>query len=126
MCSDPSVSFSEVIDRCGVTNLALSLNKILVSHIQSMLPGLRIRIAAQIDKRSQEMKLYGDTAPADTPMEQFLLTPSSPSISHRSCFRGALLLSMLTEYCQRYAAVLDGRSETIVHDLSGKTSVLDT
>ena len=29
---------------------------------------------------------------------------------------------MLTEYCQRYAAVLDGRSETIVHDLSGKTS----
>ena len=44
-----------------------------------MLPGLRMRIAAQIDKRSQEMKLYGDTAPADTPMEQFQLTRTSLS-----------------------------------------------
>lgn len=56
--------------RCGIANLASTLNKILVSHIQSMLPGLRMKILAQIDKRSQEMKLYGDEPTLDTPMEQ--------------------------------------------------------
>lgn len=57
--------------QCGITNLALTLNKILVSHIQAMLPGLRMKIMAQIDKRSQEMKIYGDAPSLDTPMEQY-------------------------------------------------------
>lgn len=48
----------------------MTLNKILVSHIQSMLPGLRMKILGQIDKRMQEMQLYGDEPPTDTPMEQ--------------------------------------------------------
>jgi len=65
--------YYEVVHRCGTTNLAMTLNKILVSHIQSMLPGLRMKILGQIDKRMQEMQLYGDEPPTDTPMEQGVL-----------------------------------------------------
>lgn len=100
--------YYEVVDRCGVANLAQNLNKILVSHIQRLLPNLRLKISGQIERKTQEMKLYGDAPPADTPME-----------------RGALLLSLLTEYSQRFSAMIDGRSETVVINLSGRLLIFD-
>eukprot|EP00210_Caulerpa_lentillifera_P001828 g1758.t1 len=103
-----NTEYYEVIERCGVANLAQNLNKILVSHIQRLLPNLRMKISGQIERKTQEMKLYGDAPLLDTPME-----------------RGVLLLSLLTEYSQRFSAMIDGRSETVVLNLSGGAKIRD-
>eukprot|EP00210_Caulerpa_lentillifera_P006853 g6550.t2 len=100
--------YYEVIHRCGVENLAKNLNKILTSHIERLFPDLRRKIGVQIERKDQEMKLYGDAQPANTPMEQ-----------------GVLILGLLSDYTRRFRSLIDGKSETIILTLSGGAKIRD-
>lgn len=99
---EENTEYSEVIDCCGMANLRRILNKILASHIQRLLPTLKMKINVQIDQKSQEMELYGDAPVIDTPLKQ-----------------GSLILSLIFRYSQCFSAVIDGKSDAILLNLSG-------
>lgn len=100
---EDNIEYFEVIDRCGVANLRRILNKALVSHVERLLPSVRMKISVQIDQKRQEMELYGDTPVVDSPLKQ-----------------GALILSLISRYNQRFSAMIDGKNDAILLDLSGR------
>ncbi|CAD7704395.1 unnamed protein product [Ostreobium quekettii] len=102
------LEYREAASQTGVPNLAQRLNSILVAHIQSMLPGLRRQITHEIEKRNAELRDYGDAPPTDS-----------------ATARGAVLLGLLSEYCQRFASMLDGRSENVLVGLAGGAKIRD-
>ncbi|GMH32307.1 hypothetical protein BSKO_00141 [Bryopsis sp. KO-2023] len=102
------LEYRDVSNQCGIENLAKRLNSILVAHIQAMLPGLRFQINKELERRNTELREYGDPPPTDSTMG-----------------RGAMLLGLLSEYCQRFSAMLDGRSESVLIDLAGGAKIRD-
>eukprot|EP00803_Ostreobium_quekettii_P000358 evm.model.scf_2577.1 EVM.evm.TU.scf_2577.1 scf_2577:2056-6930(-) len=102
------LEYREVSTQTGVPQLAQRLNSILVAHIQTILPGLRREIAREKEKRTAELRDYGDAPPTDS-----------------ATARGAMLLGLLSEYCQRFASMLDGRSENVLAGLAGGAKIRD-
>lgn len=95
--------YEEVVEHCGVGNLAKRLNNILVDHIRQLLPGLRKKINEAVDSRAAELRSYGDALPLES-----------------SAAKGALLLQLLCDYADRFKQYLDGRSQDVLlMELSG-------
>lgn len=95
--------YATVAERCGVSMLAQTLNQILVEAITEALPALRARIQENIDIRRRELRFLGDSPPAQT-----------------DAARGALLLSILDSYSERFSAMLDGYGEHVpISELAG-------
>ncbi|XP_024383006.1 dynamin-related protein 3A [Physcomitrium patens] len=93
--------YHNLADRCGVPQLAIKLNTILVQHIKSILPDLKARISTQMITLQKELAGYGE-------------------ITDSKSGQGALLLNILTKYSHGFQSVVDGKYEEMsTTELSG-------
>ncbi|XP_027347747.1 dynamin-related protein 3A-like isoform X2 [Abrus precatorius] len=93
--------YSGLADCCGVPQLAKKLNKILAQHIKVVLPGLRARISASLVALAKEHASYGE-------------------ITESKAGQGALLLNILSKYCDAFSSMVEGRNEEMsTSELSG-------
>ncbi|KAL3010859.1 hypothetical protein AAZX31_07G168300 [Glycine max] len=98
-CSHPI--YSGLADSCGVSQLAKKLNKILAQHIKAVLPGLRARISASLVTLAKEHASYGE-------------------ITESKAGQGALLLNILSKYCDAFSSMVEGKNEEMsTFELSG-------
>ncbi|WVZ24233.1 hypothetical protein V8G54_002777 [Vigna mungo] len=86
--------YSGLADSCGVPQLAKKLNKILAQHIKALLPGLRARISASLVTLAKEHASYGE------------ITESKACAG-----QGALLLNILSKYCDAFSSMVEGKNE---------------
>ena len=63
---DSRPEYADVIAQCGTPVLARTLNRILVDHIRGVLPQLRGHIEEALDRRLEELRIYGDAPPGHT------------------------------------------------------------
>lgn len=87
--------YRSISTRCGTQYLSKSLNKILMHHIRDSLPELKSKINKMLGEAQTEMAGYGD-ALYDSPGS-----------------RGALLLQIITKFCNNFAAAIDGNLTTL-------------
>ncbi|MEW5302379.1 MAG: hypothetical protein WDW36_005172 [Sanguina aurantia] len=100
--------YRDLSPHCGVGNLARRLNAILVDHIRAILPRLRRQVGDAVDSRARELRGYGDPEPLQGKSARWAPT------------RGGFLLQLLCDYCDRVAAMLDGRHQDLsMSELSG-------
>ncbi|PPR90701.1 hypothetical protein GOBAR_AA29990 [Gossypium barbadense] len=97
--------YNGLADRCGVPQLAKKLNQILVQHIKAILPGLKSRISSALVSVAKEHASYGE------------ITESKACIF---AGQGALLLNILSKYCEAFSSMVEGRNEEMsTSELSG-------
>ncbi|KAG9458898.1 hypothetical protein H6P81_003406 [Aristolochia fimbriata] len=88
-------------EQCGIPQLAKKLNQILVQHIMAVYPGLKARINAQLVAVAKEIASYGE------------ITESKEG-------QGALLLNLLTKYCEAFSSMVEGKNDKMsTSELSG-------
>ncbi|KAL7199746.1 hypothetical protein ACSBR2_021952 [Camellia fascicularis] len=93
--------YSDLVDRCGVPQLAKKLNQILVQHIRTILPGLKSRISAALVSVAKEHASYGE-------------------ITESKAGQGALLLNILSKYSEAFSSMIEGKNEEMsTSELSG-------
>ncbi|XP_022149203.1 dynamin-related protein 3A-like [Momordica charantia] len=93
--------YNGLADRCGVPQLAKKLNQVLVQHIKTVLPGLKSRISAALVSVAKEHASYGE-------------------ITESKAGQGALLLNILSKYCDVFCSMVEGKNEEMsTHELSG-------
>ncbi|XP_057429210.1 dynamin-related protein 3A-like [Lotus japonicus] len=93
--------YSGLADSCGVPQLAKKLNQILAQHIKAVLPGLRARISTQLVSVAKEHASYGE-------------------ITESKAGQGALLLNILSKYCEAFSSMVEGKNEEMsTSELSG-------
>ncbi|XP_027081318.1 dynamin-related protein 3A-like isoform X2 [Coffea arabica] len=86
---------------CGIQHLARKLNQVLEQHIRVVLPNLRKELNNQFVTVAKEGHALGEVMESKT--EQ-----------------GAILLNILTKYCEAFSAMVDGKSENLsTTELSG-------
>ncbi len=79
------------------------MNRLLIAHIRTLLPGLRALLEDALERRSTELATLGEAPPTNAPSA-----------------RAALLLQLLDGYATRFIEMLDGRSEALpVSELAG-------
>ncbi|KAL5559625.1 hypothetical protein UlMin_035836 [Ulmus minor] len=89
-------AYSGLSDRCSIPQLARKLNQILEQHIGVVLPDLKARLNSQLKIAEQELQTCGQA-----------IEPNG---------KGAILLNILSKYCEAFSAMVDGNSK----DLSSK------
>ncbi|KAH1208018.1 Dynamin-related protein 3A [Glycine soja] len=94
--------YNGLADSCGVPQLAKKLNQILAQHIKAVLPGLRARISTSLVAVAKEHASYGE------------ITESKACAG-----QGALLLNILSKYCEAFSSMLEGKNEMSTSELSG-------
>ncbi|ESW20350.1 hypothetical protein PHAVU_006G201400 [Phaseolus vulgaris] len=93
--------YSGLADSCGVPQLAKKLNQILAQHIKAVLPGLRARISTSLVSVAKEHASYGE-------------------ITESKAGQGALLLNILSKYCEAFSSMVEGKNEEMsTSELSG-------
>ncbi|CAN6686191.1 unnamed protein product [Malus baccata var. baccata] len=93
--------YNGLADRCGVPQLAKKLNQILVQHIKAVLPGLKSRISSTLVTVAKEHASYGE-------------------ITESKAGQGALLLNILSKYCEAFSTMVEGKNEEMsTTELSG-------
>ncbi|CAL5187919.1 unnamed protein product [Lathyrus oleraceus] len=93
--------YSGLADSCGVPQLAKKLNKILAQHIKAVLPGLKARISTSLVTLAKEHASYGD-------------------ITESKAGQGALILNILSKYCDAFSSMVEGKNEAMsTSELSG-------
>ncbi|KAG5548430.1 hypothetical protein RHGRI_013949 [Rhododendron griersonianum] len=103
--------YSDIADRCGIPQLAKTLNQILVQHIKAILPGLKSRISAALVSVAKEHTSYGEIT------ESKALTSAHLS---QCAGQGALLLNILSKYSEALSSMIEGKSkEMSTSELSG-------
>ncbi|KAH7847695.1 hypothetical protein Vadar_029160 [Vaccinium darrowii] len=84
--------YNGLADRCGIPQLAKKLNQILEQHIRTVLPGLKAELHSHLLIVVKELRTYGEAM--ESKAEQ-----------------GAVLLNILTKYCEAFSAMVDGKSQ---------------
>ncbi|XP_050268196.1 dynamin-related protein 3A-like isoform X2 [Quercus robur] len=93
--------YSGLSDRCGIPQLAKKLNQILEQHIRMVLPGLNAELNFHMMSIAKELRMYGEAI--ESKGEQ-----------------GMILLNILTQYCEAFSSLVDGRSQEMsTKELSG-------
>ncbi|XP_027932585.1 dynamin-related protein 3A-like [Vigna unguiculata] len=93
--------YGGLADSCGVPQLAKKLNQILAQHIKAVLPGLRARISTSLVSVAKEHASYGE-------------------ITESKAGQGALLLNILSKYCEAFSSMVEGKNEEMsTSELSG-------
>ncbi|KAI5354059.1 PREDICTED: dynamin-related [Prunus dulcis] len=88
-------------DHCGIPQLARKLNEILEQHIRMVFPALKADLNSKMGTVLKELQTNGK--PIESKMEQ-----------------GVILLNILTQYCEAFAAMVDGKSQEMsTKELSG-------
>ncbi|CAG9463279.1 unnamed protein product [Pedinophyceae sp. YPF-701] len=90
-------AYAGLLDRCGTAALGLRINAILVHHIHALMPQLKQQLEAALAERVRELTSLGDA----------LTEGDSPAAQQ------GLLLKVLQGYSERFASMLDGRSEDL-------------
>ncbi|ORY03883.1 vacuolar sorting protein 1 [Basidiobolus meristosporus CBS 931.73] len=94
-------SYGNKAQYCGTPFLAKRLNTILLQHIRATLPNIKIKIQSILARYQAELAQLGD--PIDDNGEQ-----------------ANAVLSIITEFCNEYRTVIDGKSEDLpTNELSG-------
>ncbi|XP_075641636.1 dynamin-related protein 3A-like isoform X2 [Castanea sativa] len=97
--------YSGLSDRCGIPQLAKKLNQILEQHIRMVLPGLKAELNSHMMSVVKELRMYGEAM--ESKGEQ-----------------GVILLNILTQYCEAFSSLVDGRSQEMsTKELSGGARV---
>ncbi|KAK4254205.1 hypothetical protein QN277_009617 [Acacia crassicarpa] len=84
--------YNSIADRCGIPQLAKKLNKILAQHIKALLPWLRAHISNALVSFTKELVNYGE-------------------ITESKAGQGALLLTILSKYCEAFSSVVEGKNK---------------
>ncbi|XP_065870109.1 dynamin-related protein 3A [Euphorbia lathyris] len=93
--------YNGLADRCGVPQLAKKLNQILVQHIKHILPELKSRISSQLVTAAKKHASFGE-------------------ITESKAGQGALLLNLLSKYCEAFSSMVEGKNEEMsTSELSG-------
>jgi dynamin 1-like protein len=92
--------YAPYTDRMGSAYLASTLSGMLMEHIRDKLPGIRVKITAQLSQVQSQLKSLG---PALAGSED----------------QAALLLNLLTRYAAEFSNSLDGRASAATHELTG-------
>ncbi|XP_059658284.1 dynamin-related protein 3A-like isoform X2 [Cornus florida] len=93
--------YNGLSDQCGIPQLAKKLNQILEQHIRALLPGLKDELNSHLFAVVKELRTYGEVV--ESKAEQ-----------------GAVLLNILTIYCEAFSAMVDGKSQEMsTKELSG-------
>lgn len=79
-------------DRCGIPQLAKKLNQILEQHIRTVLPSLKAKLNSHMVAVVRELRTYGE-------------------VMESKAEQGAVLLNILTKYCEAFSALVDGKSQ---------------
>uniref|UniRef100_A0A7N1A1U2 Dynamin-type G domain-containing protein n=1 Tax=Kalanchoe fedtschenkoi TaxID=63787 RepID=A0A7N1A1U2_KALFE len=94
-------AYNGLTDRCGVAQLAKKLNQILVQHIKAVLPAVKFRISSELVAVAKEHASYGE-------------------ITESKAGQGALLLNILSNYCEAFSSMVEGKNEEMsTSELSG-------
>uniref|UniRef100_F6I1U3 Dynamin-related protein 3A n=1 Tax=Vitis vinifera TaxID=29760 RepID=F6I1U3_VITVI len=97
--------YNGLADRCGITQLAKKLNQILVQHIKTVLPGLKLRMNSALVSVAKEHASIGEI-------------PESKAC--RTAGQGALLLNILSKYAEAFSSRVEGKNEEMsTAELSG-------
>lgn len=97
-------SYLSKLHYCGTPYLAKKLNQILLHHIKSTLPEIKMRIETALKKYQQELSLLGPEI------------VDSPSL---------IVLGVITNFCKDYTSILDGELKDIsLNELSGGARIL--
>ncbi|KAL7082540.1 hypothetical protein ACP275_14G104900 [Erythranthe tilingii] len=97
--------YNDIAERCGVPQLAKKLNQILVQHIMTVLPGLKIRISSALVSVAKEHASYGE-------------------ITESKAGQGALVLNILSKYSEAFSSMIEGKHEEMsTSELSGGARV---
>ncbi|KAI9294228.1 hypothetical protein K502DRAFT_324918 [Neoconidiobolus thromboides FSU 785] len=95
-------SYRSKAQYCGTPFLARKLNMILMHHIRNTLPEIKSKIQAALAKYQSELAQLGD--------------PLDDGSTHQA----NMVLSVITEFCNDYRTVLDGKSNDLsTYELSG-------
>ncbi|KAL3024446.1 hypothetical protein AAZX31_04G122000 [Glycine max] len=86
--------YNSLADSCGIPQLAKRLNQILAQHIMAVLPGLRARISTSLVAVAKEYASYGE-------------------ITESKAGQAALLLNILSKYCEAFSSMVEGNNEEI-------------
>ncbi|KAK9098036.1 hypothetical protein Syun_025081 [Stephania yunnanensis] len=89
-CNHPV--YQRLHDRCGIPQLAKKLNLVLEQHIRALLPELKADIKSQMDVVAAELNIYGE-------------------VMKSKADQGAVLLNILTKYCDALSSLVDGKSQ---------------
>ncbi|KZT52465.1 VpsA protein [Calocera cornea HHB12733] len=93
-------AYSSKASFCGTPFLARRLNTILMHHIRSALPDMKLRIQQQLQKYQAELIQLGG--------------------AHGQENSGNIVLSVITEFCTGFRTVIDGNTNDLsVNELSG-------
>ncbi|KAJ9705625.1 hypothetical protein PVL29_003611 [Vitis rotundifolia] len=93
--------YNGLADRCGITQLAKKLNQILVQHIKTVLPGLKLRMNSALVSVAKEHASIGE-------------------IPESKAGQGALLLNILSKYAEAFSSRVEGKNEEMsTAELSG-------
>ncbi|KAL0547649.1 hypothetical protein IC582_017594 [Cucumis melo] len=92
--------YNGLADRCGIAQLAKKLNQVLVQHIKAVFPGLKSRISAALVSVAKEHASYGE-------------------ITESKAGQGALLLNILSKYCEAFCSMVEGKNEKSTNKLLG-------
>ncbi|KAL5190981.1 Dynamin-related protein 3A [Glycine soja] len=104
--------YNSLADSCGIPQLAKRLNQILAQHIMAVLPGLRARISTSLVAVAKEYASYGE------------ITESKACVNTGICIldispipilagQAALLLNILSKYCEAFSSMVEGNNEEI-------------
>ncbi|GAV90560.1 Dynamin_N domain-containing protein/Dynamin_M domain-containing protein/GED domain-containing protein [Cephalotus follicularis] len=93
--------YNGLSDRCGIPQLAKKLNQILEQQIRTVLPGLKSDLNSHMVAVTNELRTYGE-------------------VTENKAEQGAILLNILSRYCQDFSAMVDGESQEMsTKELSG-------
>lgn len=95
-------AYRSMSSKCGTKYLALTLNKILMTHIRDRLPDIKAKLNTLMGQTEQELASYGEI-------------PSHLKDSKES--RGAMVLSLMTKFATTFMNSIEGTS---VNELSTK------
>ncbi|KAJ4837000.1 hypothetical protein Tsubulata_022213 [Turnera subulata] len=97
--------YNDLSERCGIQKLAKKINQILEQHIRIAIPNLKAELNSHMVAVEKDLWMYGQKA--ESKAEQ-----------------GAILLDILTRYCEALTAMVDGKSEDILtKELSGGSRI---
>eukprot|EP01083_Nonionella_stella_P190921 706989_1 len=96
-------SYRNISTQCGTPYLATCLNRILVHHIKYTLPRLKAQVNSLIGELQKELETYGD-----------------PILCQKAS-QGALILHMLSNFCNSFCDAIDGKcnNASTTRELSG-------
>lgn len=98
--------YSAVAERAGTAYLSKQLNSILLNHIKTSIPELKVKIQKLLIDTRNEIKLFGDL-----------------NLLESNDAKGALILQIITQFVTEYKNVLNGNLNLKVTDLYGGAKV---